>query len=811
MKKNRILNVFSALALLMAGACSDDTLDSGKGIGNLGPDEAGGVFMTVDFKMPNGLEGNGTRSHTIEGGQSSDGVELGQDEENYVTNALVVLASIEKKTVKVEGKDVTLDKYGYIVAGEVRSNHIQTVSNANENIKTFKAAAQLSKTNLTTFYEMYTETVNGLPVTTIPEVYVFVFCNPTKELIDKFANANEDGGMGFGSAEWIDMTCDVIQDDPSRPNTNIGIWGANSFLMNNKHLTTRKLPKRLLDWENYNSYANAFHLSDENRANGQTEAVDNSTNAGATYGPVLVERSVARLDYKDGSIKGDNKYNVLYMAGEDGNINDGSEDRPNQPVVGVELIKMCLVNMGNRFYYLPRVSDNGLMTGQGYDLCGREKRWENNQLGIPTGGNYVVGPWAEYFKDAAEMEVPGFFNNIFEPQVPATDAKGFYKFFNYPFFDEKGSYDPEGSANRWDVVKIEKVLQGKNDKYDGKDIDGKEVNDKDRDYKIWRYLTENVIPAGADNQVNGISTGIVFKAKLTDAILDGGDGYKEEIWNKGALQNLANCLNGKTFTYNGKDHTLQGTAKEDPILYYFGGTLYMGWRHIRQAAIQASVTININNQVEINRSTSLYRAVFGDGPIPPRITFGTGADDYAPTVYVKNDGTTINLTDPDWPTGNDYQNTEAYKLYLQSPNYFWSMWARNGKEEASDVTGTGEDTDLGRMRKAITDAGITIYQSAKDDDYGAGYYCYYFYWNRHNDNYKDGTMGPMEFDVVRNNVYKLRVDGIKRLGHPRIPDNDPNSPDPKTPDETDYIYLDVKIDVVPWVVRINKIIFDNNY
>ncbi len=68
-------------------------------------------------------------------------------------------------------------------------------------------------------------------------------------------------------------------------------------------------------------------------------------------------------------------------------------------------------------------------------------------------------------------------------------------------------------------------------------------------------------------------------------------------------------------------------------------------------------------------------------------------------------------------------------------------------------------------------------------------------------------MGPMEFAVVRNNVYKLSVDKISRLGHPRIPGNDPDKPTPGTPDESDEIYLDVTVDIVPWSVRINSIEF----
>ncbi len=68
-------------------------------------------------------------------------------------------------------------------------------------------------------------------------------------------------------------------------------------------------------------------------------------------------------------------------------------------------------------------------------------------------------------------------------------------------------------------------------------------------------------------------------------------------------------------------------------------------------------------------------------------------------------------------------------------------------------------------------------------------------------------MGPMEFAVVRNNVYKLAVTNISKLGHPRIPENDPDSPKPDDPDESDDIYFTVTCRVLPWVVRVNNIEF----
>ena len=108
-------------------------------------------------------------------------------------------------------------------------------------------------------------------------------------------------------------------------------------------------------------------------------------------------------------------------------------------------------------------------------------------------------------------------------------------------------------------------------------------------------------------------------------------------------------------------------------------------------------------------------------------------------------------------------------------------------------------------------AGFTGY-SAKDGKY----YNYYYYWNRHNDNGEPYKMGIMEFAVVRNNVYKLAVDKIKRFGHPTPPDPtnadpdpepDPDPVDPDDPDESVNYYFNVTVKVLPWTVRINNIEF----
>lgn len=83
---------------------------------------------------------------------------------------------------------------------------------------------------------------------------------------------------------------------------------------------------------------------------------------------------------------------------------------------------------------------------------------------------------------------------------------------------------------------------------------------------------------------------------------------------------------------------------------------------------------------------------------------------------------------------------------------------------------------------------------------------YYVYYNRHNDN-EGPTTGPMEFAVVRNNVYKLSISKVNMFGHPEG-DIDPNPEDPTKPIEDGAkMYMEVTATVLPWTVRTNEIEF----
>lgn len=148
-------------------------------------------------------------------------------------------------------------------------------------------------------------------------------------------------------------------------------------------------------------------------------------------------------------------------------------------------------------------------------------------------------------------------------------------------------------------------------------------------------------------------------------------------------------------------------------------------------------------------------------------------------------------------------------------NILWGTWdnvktAAEAKE--SGTTTLANPLLAAAYNKAMEDrytdakavaAGFTIFKPNADKKYEVLYY----YWNRHNDNNNNGSMGPMEFAVVRNNVYKLSVTGVNKFGHPTNPSDDPDPENPEDPDEEDDVYFKVAVEVLPWVVRINDIEF----
>lgn len=634
------------LAMCTIAGCSDNELNGSNepGVYPGHPEDA--VYMNVNIQLPVG--GKNTRSETDSDkdddyGTSTDGTEVGKDYENKVNGVLIVLADASNN---------------FIAAGEHNSLPVVREGIVNTTQK-------INKSALATYYG------NGTLGAGKDQVNLYVFCNPTMELKQIFEKSGTDN-------KWIDEIA-TLEEEPNGTATGAAVWGGNDhkagFLMATASSKDIKkyIPKNFTDWDNFTTENNAFDFSGKNTLSNGTEI--------GNIGNIRVERVVARFDFKDGSPSKDQTYVIA--------------EKDNKPTLKVKLNKMALINMSKHFYYLRRVSDNGL--ADNVEICGTE--YDSGQS-----CNFVVDTDAEQKNGDINASYP------------------FADYFNFCLGHQDNntwSID-ETARNQWYTSLISDVIKK------DEDNDDKWNNNHSRDgYRIWRYATENTIP-GMNKQENGISTGIVFKGKIqvtTDA-----------------PQALQDAINKAT-----------GDSNADAILYAYSNQLYVSWTEVRKAALDATA------------NEEFKKAVFGT----PKNT---------PSESVYSDDT-------------------------KSPDYLWNIW--------HNVKGHNDAAALSAFKEVTTnkDHQFTLYQSSRDGNDGAGYYCYYFYWNRHNDNGNNGVMGPMEFAVVRNNVYKLSVVDINRLGHPRLSENDPDPVDPGTPDEKGDIYLKLSVEVLPWVVRINDIEF----
>lgn len=112
----------------------------------------------------------------------------------------------------------------------------------------------------------------------------------------------------------------------------------------------------------------------------------------------------------------------------------------------------------------------------------------------------------------------------------------------------------------------------------------------------------------------------------------------------------------------------------------------------------------------------------------------------------------------------------------------------------------GKFKDLGESA-----GGFTLYRPTVENGTNH-YYMYYPYFNRHNTLGANDGMTTMEFQVVRNNVYKLKVTSVLNFGYAE-PKDDPTPPGDNEDDETPKVLFRVSVKVLPWVVRVNNIEF----
>ena len=91
---NKLLTLFVSAAAIAMCSCSDDKLTGDVPYQPENPDNGQSVQFTLSIDLPSA---KGSRSETTDpdnnnGSTSNDGVEIGKDYENMISNAIVVIA-----------------------------------------------------------------------------------------------------------------------------------------------------------------------------------------------------------------------------------------------------------------------------------------------------------------------------------------------------------------------------------------------------------------------------------------------------------------------------------------------------------------------------------------------------------------------------------------------------------------------------------------------------------------------------------------------------------------------------------------------
>lgn len=833
MKHSTLLMGMVAAAFLFA-SCAKEAIDEaapGETVENGGGGEY--VYLSARVELPSG-DSFGTRSATDDKPDSPSDekpdTEVGYDFENNVSTCLLVIAD---------------ENNNFVAAAAVSGIRMQ--ADGINGRPGFNATAQFPRQQLKNNAYNDDGSLKGTG-----QFRVFAFCNNsdlvTRKIAaigrneDTFTYTTRDGEVRNELlSKDLSLLTGFVEENPmlpgATPTTSNNIWAPNRFMMSNAKLKEVSLPENEEDWDKYTDADSPFNLSGANE-----EGPDNS-------GSIVVERLAARFDYRDASADeeeangvGNNIYKVLGTVESSG----GSAGMTTN-LVNIKLSRIGLVNMAKDIYYLRRVSANG--QNKPSDLCGLE----TSAYGEKNWFNYVVTPHAAEMKEG----------------MTTADV---WPWYNFPLYTKEVS-DVAGAnyyaKAEWSVYNLGDVVKGT--QYD--QWTGPEEGQKYK-YHIWRYCTENAIPAGpgADNRENPLqdhifTTGIVFKGKLLAgkylgahregtvllgenkvetpatvpymsynaqlAILASTLGLplgEAEITNElvtaakaTAVAENGNLAELKLYKPNpdGGDGETIGWDKIDensfagmtsyPALYLFEGNLYAGFNEAAEYAYYDGrggtlyqAMQDVMSHYWLKESDPVQITVAGveqpvNGFVQMEGNPGAGYEQLTVEIFAEILGLRPQSS---LLAGEKFHDRQNYGV----------RWVD---------TESNTDKETANFKRWLTNGDsmfhFTIYDATNEEDnygegdnstsQGYGYYCYYFYWNRHNDNGVPGVMAPMEFSVVRNNVYKLAVTKINQIGHPIDPSNDPTPPDPHDDDEEQNVYLNLQVEVLPWTVRVNNIEF----
>lgn len=304
------------------------------------------------------------------------------------------------------------------------------------------------------------------------QVRIFAFCNPNAEMVAQFPDSE--------SQPAVTAFADNIVNPTVGDNIRYLIpWGSKEnggFLMSNHEIALSNNIPGVNVLATHNVPSNPFEL-----------------------GTVKVERTSVRFDFKPQYASEGSTALASYPIYK----TPGVEDSGIQGYV--TLTDMTLMNQANQYYWLRHVSADG--TDANWDLCGTESPLGSNGTITPGSTPYVVSPnW--------NLKQSTNFNKNYEAVKP-------YYTYSYYVADNRDADNPTFSldfhsiptANWTDIASI---------KDNDEDDDNNWTATNKIGYHIWRYTTENTIPALSatdlvSSQRHTITTGVIFKGNITAA------------------------------------------------------------------------------------------------------------------------------------------------------------------------------------------------------------------------------------------------------------------------------------------------------
>lgn len=513
------------------------------------------------------------------------------------------------------------------------------------------------------------------------------------------------------------------------------------------------LQTNLYNSTNKNEFVMSSHMmkdADTHESYVTFPEVTNAQDVPTAY--VFVERLAAKIrisEYSDAE-------NFVYTVGSDGDK--------------VRLDNVAIINqLTSGSYLLKRATKDAmdeLATGSEYQLLIDEEYDESNG----TKARFVLDPWTS--------------DKIATTVFPETGGPVWPTFGTPTTPLEYGNHIKEDSYK----TLFENIKNTNNDNLKAKTLYSEDA-DEQQENLLLAYTMENT--TNVENSKNGFSTGALFK----------GSYYAKQVMD--ILKDEDNVGNNRSVipvdTEWGKETT--PTVEEDaPTFYTYGipELKYASLEAIFAYALAKQVPENVFELTDEKEAEKLMEGYYFFDKLGNIYSEDNDTKEAIDTLHIATfmnsktfssksvddvfgylDYLRRHLTDNNTSVTNDKDVLFADVKELD---------AKGGTSEIELKTFTEYLESLSEAKK-YTNTGVKPYENGT---------CYYLYWIRHENNGKNNVMGPMEFAIVRNNIYDLSVSQISGLGL-----SEAEVPNPETPDEDGDAKINVVVKVKNWVVRKN--------